>query len=1294
MNKILLSEAFVDIKGNMAPYRQSVVKTRTHFEAQIGRMNKAVQKHQAAIRGIGIAMTAAGVAITAGFVKAIQTTGDFQQSMANTQSVAGATSDELQQLTDHARKMGEKSVFSAKQAADAMYSLASAGFDTEKIMKSLEGTLALAAATQSDLAFTTQVVASTLSAFGLEASEADRIANTFAATISASQATMDKLATSMSFVGPVARSVGMSLEETTGILGSLFNAGIDASTAGTSLRQAIAKLLKPTDDAQKALDRLGVSVRDSSGGLRSFTDIVADLEAASLTAEDALTIFGIRAGPGMLALVNQGSDSLDTLIKKVTDTQKATEMAELQTKTFQGQMKMLKSAVEELQIAIGTTLLPALTDLIKKMTDAVKVVSEWTREHPKLTEALAKFGLVIGGLMAVGGPLLLFAPTILKGVVAVKALGVALVGLPALGPIAIGLAAIATGIGLITIPTREFNKARERGRMDVTGEFERNRQNIEQIRKGIEIETNRIQKMQEDISTFGPHPVFLKTIELAQKRLERYRRELFTLQGDVFHLKSAADDAATSIDKNAEATDNAAIAAKSLSERLANLRTSFNELKEDDFGFLPFVAPGLPAIEQRLDNLTKKAAEFRKSMGLEPDLKKDPKQLAETLVKPTITRPIGGEFALVLPGKIDLPLNALERDIEKIEQKGITIAPTAIDPEQFRLKRLLEITTKEEKAAQKEIADFNRRTEQLKIKDDERTRKAKEQSADEEQQKEQALADFKVALSKQELETIIHWSKRTEELRIKDAKKTQKAKEKFLDLEMAAEKERATFFEKVSANRLKRQEKEAKEWLRNWEDATFEIQGAFENLFVNMFDDGKDAWEQFGEDIKRIMLRKFAEIMAAEIFGQIGQGLAQASGGGGGGDGGVFGSLLGPLIGTAATALLTPVLGPLAPVAGAVIGGAASKQISGGGGGSTVPAKTTTSAPFAEQFKFAEGGVVRKPTRALVGETGPEAVIPLQDGKIPVDIRQSDTINNMVSRMNTGMERIIEKLTTNNSSETERSSIIQIPGFQHGGVVTHPTVAHIGESGLEAVIPLASGKVPVDIRNSDNTSMINEMNASMERIVNTLITNDTFERDRTSDIKISGFQHGGVVRSSTLAQIGEAGPEAIIPLESGKVPVEIRESSDTTNMISQMNTSIEKIISTIITPTMFEQGRISDQRGGNIIEQIANSIQIQPQIEAPKIQLRGFATGGIVNTPTAAMIGERSAEAVVPLRGGNIPVEVRGGAGVRSIVIENMPISFPNADINNLDETQIEKNMTVMIPWIQRAIDNGEISIK
>ncbi|MCK4329309.1 phage tail tape measure protein [candidate division WOR-3 bacterium] len=401
-------------------------------ESGVANFNKKVSN-------IGKGMTVGGAIIVAGFAKAIKTASEFEQSMANVASVAGASTEEQKKLSDAARKQGEESVYSASQAADAQYYLASAGMETDEIIAALAGTMNLAAATGSDLAFTSEAVAATLSQYGLEASEAGRVSNVFAAAISGSQATMDKLKTSMSYVGPMAASMGMTLEDTVGILTNLYNAGYDGSKAGTALRMAFAKMLDPAGKTADTMERLEVAIVDSEGAMRPFKDIINDLGEVGMSAGDAMQIFGTRAGPTMLALVSQGQGAIESMTEEVTGTQKAFEMTETQIDTFQGTMKLLNSAFEEFQITLVQDLMPALRPFIEHITEIIKKVSDWIKENPELSASITKVAAIIGAAALVGGPLLM----------AVAAFGGIATAITAIGTIAtgpIGLLILAVGV--------------------------------------------------------------------------------------------------------------------------------------------------------------------------------------------------------------------------------------------------------------------------------------------------------------------------------------------------------------------------------------------------------------------------------------------------------------------------------------------------------------------------------------------------------------------------------------------------------------------------------------------------------------------------------------------------------------------------------------------------------------------------------------------------------------------------------------------------------------------------------
>lgn len=405
----------------MAVIRNLVVK----IAADISSLSKGLQTAEKQIKKVASAFTAAGTKLTASVTAPLVALGyasvnisqQFEQSMANAASVSGATGDELERMKEIAREMGAQTVFSASDAADAMYYMASAGYKVDQMADSIRATLDLAAATQSDLAFTSDVVISTLNQFGMEASEASRVTNTFAAVIGASQATMEKLAYSMRYVGPIANSLGYSVEEAAGALGILYNAGFQGEQAGTVLRSALSRLLKPTAEMIGAFEELGLSVDDMNPSMNSLEDIIRKLEDAGIDSTQAVKIFGVEAGPGMLAMISSGADALHDMTEQITGTSAATEMAEKQLDTLQGQMKILKSEVEEIALQFGDILIPIIRQLLQKY------ITPLTNKLMNLSAGTKKNIVVIALLAAAIEPLLLVVGKLISSVGVIVKIG-------------------------------------------------------------------------------------------------------------------------------------------------------------------------------------------------------------------------------------------------------------------------------------------------------------------------------------------------------------------------------------------------------------------------------------------------------------------------------------------------------------------------------------------------------------------------------------------------------------------------------------------------------------------------------------------------------------------------------------------------------------------------------------------------------------------------------------------------------------------------------------------------------
>jgi len=322
------------------------------------------------------AVAAAPLALAAGLAQATSVAAGFEQSMANVASVTGGGADSIARLSEVAREAGASSVFSASEAGDAMYYLASAGMNADQISASLGDTLNLAAAGGMGLADATEIVTSTLAQYNMDANEAGRVSNVLAAAAAGSNTTIGQMGAGMSYAGPLANALGISLEDTSAAMMVLANAGIKGERGGTALRGVLSSLMDISPKAAEALDGMGLSVEDVDPALHSFDEIMATLQEHGMTSADAVKIFGREASSAAIKLV-EGADDINKFSDSITGTNKASQMAATQTETFQGAMKMLGSAVEEAEIAVGNALLPTLTNAVTGFTEGVRWATEF-----------------------------------------------------------------------------------------------------------------------------------------------------------------------------------------------------------------------------------------------------------------------------------------------------------------------------------------------------------------------------------------------------------------------------------------------------------------------------------------------------------------------------------------------------------------------------------------------------------------------------------------------------------------------------------------------------------------------------------------------------------------------------------------------------------------------------------------------------------------------------------------------------------------------------------------------------
>ncbi|MBQ5686809.1 MAG: phage tail tape measure protein [Ruminococcus sp.] len=250
---------------------------------------------------------------------------NFDSAMSQVQAVSGATGEELQALRDKAKEMGATTKFTATEAADAFNYMAMAGWKTEDMLSGIDGILSLAAASGTDLATTSDIVTDALTAMGYSAKDAGRLADVMAAASSNANTNVEMMGQTFQYAAPVAGAMGYSMEDTAVAIGLMANAGIKADKAGTSLRSILTRLAAPTKESGTAMDKLGLTITNADGSMKSFDKIIKELRTSmgklgeAEQAEIAKQLAGQNAMSGLLAIVNAAPEDYEKLKNAVAN---------------------------------------------------------------------------------------------------------------------------------------------------------------------------------------------------------------------------------------------------------------------------------------------------------------------------------------------------------------------------------------------------------------------------------------------------------------------------------------------------------------------------------------------------------------------------------------------------------------------------------------------------------------------------------------------------------------------------------------------------------------------------------------------------------------------------------------------------------------------------------------------------------------------------------------------------------------------------------------------------------------
>ncbi len=354
--------------------------------------------------------------VTALGTASVKTAADFEAAMSKVAAVSGASASEMEALTAKAREMGSKTKFSASEAAEAMNYMAMAGWKTEDMLSGIEGVMNLAAASGEDLATTSDVVTDALTAFGLTAQDSGHFADVLAAASSNANTNVSMMGETFKYCAPIAGSLGFSVEDTAEAIGLMANAGIKSTQAGTSLRTIMTNLSGEVKICGDSIGEVTIATSNADGSMRDLSDILADCRIAfaglseSEKAAAAESLVGKNAMSGFLALMNAGEGDINKLSGAIDGCDGAAQkMADTMNNNLEGQLTILKSALEELAISFGQLLIPALREVVQWLQGFIGFLNS-------LPEGVKKTIMVIALVAAALGPVLIIVGKVISAI--------------------------------------------------------------------------------------------------------------------------------------------------------------------------------------------------------------------------------------------------------------------------------------------------------------------------------------------------------------------------------------------------------------------------------------------------------------------------------------------------------------------------------------------------------------------------------------------------------------------------------------------------------------------------------------------------------------------------------------------------------------------------------------------------------------------------------------------------------------------------------------------------------------
>ncbi|MBF7050575.1 phage tail tape measure protein [Streptococcus sp. HF-2466] len=401
-----LAAQYQDGQTKLATYRGELAQTVREQYSQYGltaRLGQGLTKISQGLGRVSSATRGMTTALGAGFVQATRSAVSFENGMKTIQALisddipANKMTSTMDQLSNAVKKYATEYGISTGDVIEGMTEMIRRGYDVNQTMAAMPHVLEASKASGEGFGTVMHATTAILEQFNLKAEDTQRVTDSLTFVANKTASDFSSLGVAMEYVGPMAATAGISLEETASAIGLLSQRGIEGEKAGTNLRNILTALVKPTKSQAVAFEKMGISLEEFRAGNLSLADVLdlARVNTEGLTGAQKAALYSQAVGKtgqaGFNALIAQGGDALRRLTQETNNAKGATKrMSDQMMESSENQLKKAQAELEVLGIEIGSKLLPNINNLLK---EGVKVIDWFKDLSPATQDMILKFAL-------------------------------------------------------------------------------------------------------------------------------------------------------------------------------------------------------------------------------------------------------------------------------------------------------------------------------------------------------------------------------------------------------------------------------------------------------------------------------------------------------------------------------------------------------------------------------------------------------------------------------------------------------------------------------------------------------------------------------------------------------------------------------------------------------------------------------------------------------------------------------------------------------------------------------------